>query len=99
MITYNLLTQFQRKSAMQHITPSPSRQRQDAPESERQPRPDRAAAMKSAHEALSHNDWLREKLARAAQDERPRVPHEQVMKAAQAIIDRKRIAHDKDALA
>ncbi|MEN9867612.1 MAG: hypothetical protein RL748_3202 [Pseudomonadota bacterium] len=56
--------------------------------------PDRAAATKAAHEALSHNDWLREKLARSAQDPRPRVPHEQVMNAAQAIIDRKRKAQD-----
>ena len=71
----------------------------DAPESERQPRPDRAAAMKAAHEALSHNDWLREKLVRSAQDPRPSIPHEQVMSAAQAIIDQKLKAHVEDTAA
>jgi len=62
-------------------------------ESERKPRPDRAEAMKAAHEALSHSDWLREKLAKSAASTSPRVPHEQVMNEAQAIIDRKRKAH------
>jgi hypothetical protein len=58
-------------------------------ETERQPRPDRAEVMKAAHEALSHTDWLRQKLAKSAADPRPRVPHEQVMSEAQAIIDKK----------
>lgn len=62
-------------------------------ELERKPRPDRAEAMKAAHEALSHTDWLREKLAKSAVDTRSRVPHEQVMSEVQAIIDRKRKAH------
>jgi len=62
-------------------------------EFERKPRPDRAEAMKAAHEALSHTDWLREKLTMSASDTRPRVSHEQVMSEAQAIIDRKRQAH------
>lgn len=61
-------------------------------ELERQPRPDRAEAMRAAHDALSHSDWLRDKLARSAADTRPRVAHEQVMSEAQAIIDRKRQA-------
>jgi predicted transcriptional regulator len=42
------------------------------------------------NQALSHSGWLREKLAKSAADIRPRVPHEQVMSEAQAIIDRKR---------
>lgn len=59
-------------------------------EFERKPRPDRAEAMKAAHEALSHTDWLREKLLLSAADTRPRVSHEQVMSEAQAIINLKR---------
>lgn len=62
-------------------------------ELEKVSRPDRSEQMKAAHEALSHTDWLREKLARSAADTRPRVSHEQVMSEAQAIIDRKRQAH------
>lgn len=61
-------------------------------EFERKPRPDRSEAMKAAHEALSHTDWLRDKLAKSAADTRPRVSHEQVMCEAQAIIGRKRQA-------
>jgi hypothetical protein len=68
------------------------RWRPEEHEFERQPRPDRAEAMKAAHEALSHSDWLHQKLAKSAADPRPRVPHEQVMSEAQAIIDRKRQA-------
>ena len=68
-------------------------------ESERIPRPDRAKALKAAHEALSHTDWLREKLARSAASTSPGVAHEQVMDEAQAIIDRKRQAHADDAAA
>lgn len=60
---------------------------------EKASRPDSAAQLKAAHEALSHTDWLREKLAKSDADTRPRVPHEQVMSEAQAIIDRKRKAH------
>jgi hypothetical protein len=62
-------------------------------ELERKLRPDRAEAMKAAHAALSHTDWLREKLKMSADDTRPRVPHEKVMNDAQAIIDRKRLAY------
>lgn len=62
-------------------------------EFERQPRPDRAEAMKAAHEALSRTDWLKEKLAKSAADTRPRVEHKQVMSEARAIIDRKRKLH------
>lgn len=36
------------------------------------------------------DDWLSEKLIKSAADTRPRVPHEQVMSEAQAIIDKKR---------
>lgn len=57
---------------------------------EKRSRPDAATQMKAAHEALSHTDWLRDKLARSAADPRPRVSHQQVMNKAQAIIDRKK---------
>lgn len=50
-----------------------------------------------ANRAPSHNDWLREKLARSASDTRVRVSHEQVMTDAQAIIDQKRQVHAKTA--
>jgi hypothetical protein len=63
-------------------------------ELEKASRPDSSVQLKAAHEALSHTDWLREKLAKSAADIRPRVPHEQVMSEAQAIIDRKRKAHE-----
>ena len=57
---------------------------------ERQPRPDRAQAMKAAHDALASNDWLQQKLARSVADTLARVAHEQVMGDAQALIDKKR---------
>ena len=60
---------------------------------ERQPRPDRSAAMKAAHEALSHAEWLQEKLAVSADDPRPRIPHDQVMSEARAIINVKAANH------
>ncbi len=65
-------------------------------ESERKPRPDRSEAMKAAHAALSHSDWLSEKLARSAASTKPRVSHQQAMSDAQAIIDRKRSDHADD---
>lgn len=68
-------------------------------EFERKPRPDRAEAMKAAHEALSHTGWLREKLTKSAADTRPRLSHEQVMSETQAIIDRKRKSHAEKASA
>lgn len=66
-------------------------------EFERKPRPDRAEALKAAHEALSHTDWLSKKLAQSAADDHPHVAHEEVMNDAQAIIDRKRKTHGKAA--
>lgn len=62
-------------------------------EHERKPRPDRSQVMKAAYEALSHTDWLRQKLEASAADTRPRVPHEQVIAHAPAIIERKRQAN------
>lgn len=62
---------------------------------ERQPRPDRAEAMKAAHEALAHTDWLRHKAAAEGAARRVRAPHAQLMSAAQAIINRKRAPADE----
>ncbi len=66
-------------------------------EFERKPRPDRAEAMKAAHQALSHTDWLNNKLAQSAADDQPHVAHEEVMNDAQDIIDRKLKAHGNPA--
>ena len=43
-------------------------------------------------EAEAYDKWFREKVQRAIDSTRPRVPHEQVMKKARAIIERKRRA-------
>jgi len=66
-------------------------------EYERRQRPDRAEAMKAAHEALSHSDWLREKLAKSAADPRPRVPHKEIMSEARERINQKLKGHAKAA--
>lgn len=48
-------------------------------EFERKSRPDRAEVLKAAHQALSRTDWLQQKLAKSAADQRPRIEHDQVM--------------------
>ena len=40
-------------------------------------RPDRAAAMKHAHEAAAYDTWFRAQVQAAIDDPRPRVPHNQ----------------------
>lgn len=50
-------------------------------------RPDAADRMKKTFAAKAYNDWLLEKLDASANDIRPRVPHEEVMGNAQAIIN------------
>ncbi|GAC1678148.1 MAG: hypothetical protein NVS9B2_29330 [Steroidobacteraceae bacterium] len=55
---------------------------------ERKPRPDRAAALKATH--AGYDEWLRAKLDASIADPRPRVPHADVMAAAQAIIDHRK---------
>lgn len=57
---------------------------------ERQPRPDRAEALKAAHAALSHTDWLRHQATAEGNPKPVRAPHAKLMSAAQAIINRKR---------
>ena len=61
--------------------------------SERASRPDRSAAMKAAHKAKAHADWLNEKVQASLADPAPNIPHARVMLDAQAIIDSKRKQH------
>ncbi len=65
--------------------------------SERATRPDRSVAMKAAHEAKAHADWLNAKVQASLADPAPNVPHARVMVAAQAIIDGKRKQHARRA--
>lgn len=58
------------------------------------PGADRAVAMKTSHEPPAHIDWLRQKLHQSASDIHPRVSHDRLMSEAQALIDRKRQAHN-----
>jgi hypothetical protein len=53
-------------------------------------RPDRAEALRKAHEAAAYNEWLRKQVQESIDDPRPSIPHEQVMADAQALIDKKR---------
>lgn len=41
-------------------------------------RPDRAEAMKNAHEAAAYDKWFRAQVQEALDDPRPGIPHEQV---------------------
>jgi hypothetical protein len=56
------------------------------------PRPDRAAAMKRAHEAAAHDRWFRTQveagLREASDPAATMLPHEQVMTEMKAVIDR-----------
>jgi hypothetical protein len=42
-------------------------------------RPDRAKAMKKAHEAAAYNAWLEKEVQAAIDDPRPNIPHDEVM--------------------
>lgn len=44
----------------------------------RRARPDRAAALKHAHEAAAYDKWFREQVQASLNDPRPSVPHEAV---------------------
>lgn len=60
-------------------------------------RPDRSAAMKAAHLAKAHADWLNQKVEASLADPAPNIPHAKVMLDAQAIIDKKRRQHAQSA--
>ena len=65
--------------------------------SERTARPDRSIAMKAAHEAKAHADWLTRKVKSSLADPAPNVAHAKVMRDAQAVIDGKRKQHGQNA--
>ncbi len=55
-------------------------------------RPDRAEAMKSAHEAAAYNKWLKAEVQEAIDDTSPTIPHTEVMQDVRAIIAKARAA-------
>lgn len=55
-------------------------------------RPDRAEALKSAHEAAAYNKWLKAEVQEAIDDTSPTIPHGEVMKDVRAIIAKARAA-------
>jgi hypothetical protein len=56
-------------------------------------RPDRAVAMKSAHEAAAYDKWLKAEIQEAIDDTSPLIPHDVVMNEMQVLIDLKRKQH------
>lgn len=56
-------------------------------------RPDRAEAMKNAHEAAAYNKWLKAEIQEAIDDTSPAIPHEEVMKEVRAVIALARAAN------
>jgi len=62
--------------------------RPDEVELERQPRPDRAEAMKAKHAgAAAYDKWVRGQVQEAIDDPRPTIAHDDVMKKAGARIE------------
>lgn len=55
-------------------------------------RPDRAEAMKSAHEAAAYNKWLKAEVQEAIDDASPSIPHSEVMQDVRAVIAKARAA-------
>jgi hypothetical protein len=53
-------------------------------------RPDRAEAMKKAHEAAAHSEWLKAQVQEAIDDTSPTIPHETAMRDVRAVIKRAR---------
>lgn len=51
-------------------------------------RPDRAAAMKDAHEAAAYVKWLKAEIQQAIDDPGPTVPHDEAMRQIRAAIKR-----------
>lgn len=54
-------------------------------------RPDRAEAMKSAHEAAAYDKWLKAEVQEAIDDTSPTIPHNEVMEEVRAVIATARI--------
>ena len=55
----------------------------------------KTAAVRSAHDAAAHDEWIRAKVAASLADPRPGVPHEQAMRRVRAVIDAKRQPHEQ----
>ncbi|MDB5992202.1 MAG: putative addiction module antitoxin, RelB/DinJ family [Herbaspirillum sp.] len=53
-------------------------------------RPDRAEAMKNAHEAAAYDKWLKSEIQEAIDDDSPTIPHDKVMRDVRAVIKRAR---------
>lgn len=53
-------------------------------------RPDRAEAMKKAHEAAAYDKWLKAEIQEAIDDPSPSIPHDEVMRDVRAVIKRAR---------
>ncbi len=51
-----------------------------------QKRPDRAAAMKDAHEAAAYTKWLKAEIQEAIDDRSPTIPHDEAMRQIRAAI-------------
>ena len=49
-------------------------------------RPDRAAAMKDAHQAAAYTKWLKAEIQEAIDDPSPSVPHDEAMRQVRAAI-------------
>lgn len=55
-------------------------------------RPDRAEAMRNAHEAAAYNKWLKAEIQEAIDDTSPTIPHDKVLKEVRAVIASARAA-------
>lgn len=55
-------------------------------------RPDRAEAMRNAHEAAAYNKWLKAEIQEAIDDTSPTIPHDKVLKEVRAVIASTRAA-------
>jgi hypothetical protein len=53
-------------------------------------RPDRAEAMKNAHEAAAYTKWLKEEIQEAIDDTSSTIPHEEAMRTVRSVIQRTR---------
>jgi hypothetical protein len=51
-------------------------------------RPDRAAALKDAHEAAAYVKWLKAEIQQAIDDPSPTVPHDEAMRQIRAALKR-----------
>ena len=53
-------------------------------------RPDRAVAMKKAHESAAYDKWLKAEIQETIDDPSPSIPHDEVMRDVRAVIKRAR---------